>query len=71
MDKIHCVWIADGEMNVLFEKNSDLKAARIEFVRNKQMVLDYLSKTEYIPHIQTVITLEPTAGLETTPTFQQ
>ena len=66
MDKVHCVWITDGEMNVLFsEKNDNLKTTRIKFVRNKEMVLEYLSKMDYIPHIRTVVTMEPTSEIKT------
>ena len=68
VDKVHCVWLSDGEMKVLFERKGlpepdNLKAAHVQFVRNKEMVTEYLKKTEFIPHIQTVITMEPTAEL--------
>lgn len=57
-------------MNVLFERKGlpepdNLKAAHVQFVRNKELVTEYLQKTEYIPHIQTVITMKPTAGIQT------
>ena len=53
--------MADGEMKVLFEskegETENLKTALIQFVSNKELVTEYLSKAEYIPHIQTVVTL--------------
>ena len=59
----------DGEMNVLFDckevtSPDNLKFAPVEFVRNKELVQEYLSKMESIPHIRTVITMEPTVGLK-------
>ena len=65
MDKVHCVWMADGELNVLFECREVLITAHLEDITNKEVVLEYLAKTEYIPHIQTTITMEPTVGLQT------
>lgn len=53
-------------INVLFECKEDLlRSTSIECVKNKEMVSEYLAKMEYIPHIRTVITMEPTAGLQT------
>lgn len=66
--------MADGEMTVLFESKTpecntpecdQLQTARIQHVQNKELVEEYLAKMEYIPHIKTVITMEPTAGLRT------
>jgi len=61
--------MADGELTVLFESKSadcnQLQTARIQYVRNKEPIIEYLANTEYIPHIQTVITMEPTSGLLT------
>ncbi len=73
VEKVHCVWISDGEMNVLFESKSsseadateNLKTAHIQSVTNKEMVMEYLAKMEYIPHIQTVITMEPASAVQT------
>ena len=67
-DKIHCVWLADGEMNVLFECKDfqgpdHLGAAPVELISNKELVQKYLDETEYIPHIQRVVTLESTSQL--------
>ena len=62
--------MSDGEMNVLFERKGmpepqNLKTAHVQDISNKEVVLEYLAKNEYIPHIQTVITMEPTSGLQT------
>lgn len=70
MEKVHCVWMSDGELTVLFESKGlpephNLKTARVQYVRNKEVVSEYLAKTAYIPHIQTVITMEPTSELQT------
>ena len=61
------MWTSDGEMNVLFEskETGHLKAAHVQFVRNKEMITEYLTKMEHIPHIQTVITMKPTSELQT------
>ena len=70
MEKVRCVWLSDGELKVLFETKDqpapgNLKTVHIESISNKEIVDEYLSKTEFIPHIQTVITMEPTASLQT------
>ena len=64
-EKVHCVWLNNGEMNVLFEcKRFDapdfLGSMPIECIKNKELVDEYLINTEYIPHIKSVITIEPT-----------
>ena len=70
MEKVHCVWLSDGEMKVLFEtkelpRPDNLRAVPFQFISNKELVTEYLTKTEYIPHIRTVITMEPTPTLQT------
>ena len=51
-------------MNVLFEcKHFDapdfLGSMPIECIKNKELVDEYLINTEYIPHIKSVVTMEP------------
>ena len=70
MEKVHCMWLSDGEMKVLLETKAlpspdNLQAVPFQFVSNKELVKEYLAKTEYIPHIRTVITMEPTPTLQT------
>ena len=65
VEKVHCVWLADGEIIVLFESKQfdepdHLGAVPIELIHNKELVRDYLDKIEYIPHIKRTVTLEPT-----------
>ena len=64
-DKVHCVWLVDEEMKVLFDCK-DFEgpgSASINAVVNKELIQEYLDTTEHIPHIRKVITLEPTLGL--------
>lgn len=68
-DKVHCVWLVDGEMKVLFqckefEGPEQLGSTPIHMVLNKELVQEYLDNTEHIPHIRKTITLEPTEGLQ-------
>ncbi len=66
MEKVHCVWISDG---VLFESKSsseadateNLKTAHIQSVTNRNGYGIF----GYIPHIQTVITMEPASAVQT------
>ena len=56
-DKIHCVWLADGEMRVLFESKEfdgpeQLGCAPINLVVNKELIQEYLEKMEHIPHVK-------------------
>lgn len=67
-EKIHCVWLADGEVHVLFEckefEGPDyLGSASIEAIQNKELVQQYLDTMKYIPHIERTITMVPTKGL--------
>lgn len=67
--KVHCVWLVDGEMKVLFEaKDSggpeNLASAPIDQVMNKELIQQYLDSTEHIPHFKRIITMEPTVGLQ-------
>ena len=57
-------------MNVLFEcKHFDapdfLGSVSVECIKNKELVDDYLVQTEYIPHIKTMLIMEPTKTLQT------
>lgn len=70
-DKVHCVWLADGEMKVLFqckqfEGPEQLGSAPIDLVANKELIQEYLDSTEHIPHIRRVVTMESTEGLQVT-----
>ena len=61
-EKIHCVWLADGEVNVLFkckkfEGPDHLGAATIEAISNKELV--QLNTMTCIPHIERLITMVP------------
>ena len=58
-DKIHCVWLVDGEMKVLFEykefegpEQLAMGSAPIDLVINKELIQEYLDNTEHIPHIK-------------------
>ena len=67
-ERVHCVWLSDGEMNVLFECKEfagpdHLGSAPLELICNKEVVQQYLDKMKYIPHIQRTVTMEPTTGL--------
>ena len=69
-EKVHCVWLSNGEMNVLFEcKHFDapdyLGSMPVECIKNKELVDEYLMETDYIPHIKTHLTMEPTETLRT------
>ena len=63
VDKVHCVWISDGEVNVLIETDEKLRTVRFEFVLNKDIVTKYLSSIEYVPHLETVITMKQSADI--------
>lgn len=70
-DKVHCVWLVDGVVKVLFECKQfqgpeQLGSAPIDLVLNKELIQEYLDNTEHIPHIRRVITMEPTEGLQVT-----
>ena len=43
MEKVHCVWLSDGEMKVLFEtkelpRPDNLQAVPFQFISNKELV---------------------------------
>jgi hypothetical protein len=69
--KVHCVWLVDGEMKVLFESKDSrgpesLASAPIDMVVNKELIQQYLDSMEHIPHIKRTITMEATVGLQVT-----
>ena len=69
-EEIHCVWLSDGEMKVLFKCKEFtppdyLGAKPIECIKNKELVDAYLAQTDYIPHIKTLLTMESTKDLQT------
>ena len=63
--------MTDEDINVLFESKEQLpeteklKTAHVQFVRNKDVVTEYLTKMDYISYIRTVTTMEPTSALQT------
>ena len=67
--KVHCVWLTNGELQVLFECNegpNQLEATPVCFVKNKELVQEYLDQRKHIPHIQRTITMQSTEGLQVT-----
>ena len=63
------MWLSDGEMKVLFEcKEFDapyhIGSAPLECISNKELVQEYLDKVDHIPHIQRIVEMEPTKGLQ-------
>lgn len=66
--KVHCVWLINGELRVLFECEgpSQLEATPIHLVRNKELVKDYLEQKKHIPHIRKTVTMQSTEGLQVT-----
>ena len=68
VSKIHCVWLVNGELQVLFECVHDgainLEAAPVDLVKNKELVQEYLDRKKHIPHIQKMITMQSTEGLQ-------
>ena len=68
-EKVHCVWLSNGEMNVLFECKQFkgphfLGSMPIKCIKNKEVVKEYLVQKEFIPHIKTLLTMEPTQTLK-------
>ena len=56
-------------MKVLFEcKEFDapyhIGSAPLECISNKELVQEYLDKVDHIPHIQRIVEMEPTKGLQ-------
>lgn len=70
VSKVHCVWLVNGELQVLFESVSDgsinLEAAPVHSVKNKEIVQEYLDRKKHIPHIQKMITMHSTEGIQVT-----
>ena len=66
VEKIHCVWLVNGELQVLFEcdRSTGLESAPVHSVKNKELVQEYLDRRRHIPHIQKIITMQSTEGLE-------
>lgn len=60
---VHCIWISDGEVNILIETNETLRTVRFEFVLNKEMVSKYLSSMEYVPYIETFTTMKQSSEI--------
>ena len=71
MGEVHRIWMTDKEINVLFKsqerlpETENLKTAHIQFVRNKDVVTEYLTKVDYSLYIRTVITMETISALQT------
>ena len=64
VSKIHCVWLVNEELQVLFEcvcnGAVNLEAAPVHLVENKELVQEYLDRKKHIPHIQKMITMQST-----------
>ena len=63
------MWLSDGELNILFESRDfvgpeHLGSAGIASITNKELVQEYLDNMEFIPHIQTSITMIPTTEIK-------
>ena len=44
----------------------NLEAAPVHLVENKELVQEYLDRKKHIPHIQKMITMQSTEGLQVT-----
>ena len=63
------MWLSDDEIHVLFESRDfmgpeHLGSAQISAITNRELVQKYLDNTEYIPHIQTMVTMIPATELK-------
>ena len=58
----------NGELRVLFECEgpTELEAAPIHLVKNKELVQEYLDRKTHIPHIQKTYIMQSTEGLQVT-----
>ena len=69
VEKVHCVWLCDGELQVIFEckgssdRHENLLSMYIKFISNKNLVQEYLDAMQFIPHFKKVVTMKPTAEL--------
>ena len=66
-EKVHCVWLADGDVHVLFESKmfegpDHLGCALVETISNKEVVQEYLKTMVSIPHIERHITMVPVSN---------
>ena len=61
-EKVHCVWLVNGEMKVLFEyKQPDghrgqLMSGPINLVINNELIQQYINSMDHIPHIRKTTT---------------
>ena len=67
-EKVHCVWLSDGDLHVLFESKmfegpDHLGCALVGSISNKELVQEYLDTMVSIPHIERLITMVPVTGL--------
>lgn len=68
-EKVHCVWLSDGEVQVLFEckgasNPENLLSVHIDYISNKSLVQEYLDQMQFIPHFKRTVTMESTIGLK-------
>jgi hypothetical protein len=66
------VWLSDGELNVFFEckKFSHLHSVHIDFIKNKELVDDYLKNVISIPHIKKTVVMEPVNNIRKTDPYK-
>ena len=62
-EKIHCVWLKDGVIKVLYECSKfpgpdHLGVTTRDFIKNQNLVDEYLESNNYIPHFTTNIDME-------------
>ena len=63
-EKVHCVWLSNGEAQILFEcKGENLLSVHIDCISNKSLVQEYLDQMQFIPHFKRTVTMESTIGL--------
>ena len=69
-DKVHCVWLVNGKLRVLFEYKlpegaGQLISGHVNLVINKELIQQYIDSMDHTPQFRkiTTTTLEPTVGL--------
>ena len=59
-ERVHCVWITDGVLKVLYESGDfpgpdHLGVTTTKYIKNQEVVQAYLKCNECIPHFKTKI----------------
>ena len=67
-EKVHCVWLSNGEAQILFEckgvsNPENFLSVHIDCISNKSLVQEYLDQMQFIPHSKRTVTMESTIGL--------